>query len=237
MESPNRLLLLAAVLAATVAMSGCSIFRMGKVEDPQTEEQAAAEEEAEDADSTPPRVIEPNVARRKIKTPKIDNENWEVGVGAGFVSIEDFGTNPTYAAQLTYHVTEDFFFRADLGQSTAGKTSFETLGGDIELLTGDERRFTYYSLSLGYNFLPGEVFLGRGLAMTSAFYLIGGIGAVEFAGDQRFTVSFGGGYRVLPTDWLAIHVTVEDRVFDSDLLGVNKLTNNLEANIGVTVFF
>jgi len=237
MESSNRLLLLAAVLAATAAMSGCSIFRRDKVEQPQTEEQAAAEEEAEDADSTPPRVIEPNVARRKIKTPKIDNENWEIGVGAGFVSIEDFGTNPTYAAQLSYHVTEDFFFRADLGQSTAGKTSFETLGGDIELLTGDERRFTYYSLSLGYNFLPGEVFLGRDTAMNSSFYVLGGIGSVDFAGDNRLTLNFGAGFRVLPTDWLAIHLAVQDRVFDSDLLGESKVTNNIETILSATVFF
>src|SRR6187397_3566771 len=196
MESSNRLLFLAALAAMTAAMSGCSIWHKEKVEAPQTEEQAAAEEEAEDADSTPPRVIEPNVARRKIKTPKIDNENWEIGVGAGFVSIEDFGTNPTYAAQLSYHVTEDFFFRADLGQSTAGRTSFETLGGNIELLTGDERRFTYYSLSLGYNFLPGEVFFGRKLAMNSGFYLLGGIGNVKFAGDDHLTINFGAGYRV-----------------------------------------
>ena len=125
--------------------------------------------------------------------------------GLGFMSIEDFGTNSTYAAQLTYHVTEDFFFRGDLGQSTAGQTSFETLGGNIELLTGDERRFTYYSLSLGYNFLPGEVFLGRKLAMNSGFYLLGGIGSVKFAGDNRLTINLGAGYRVLPTDWLAIH--------------------------------
>lgn len=237
MESPNRLLLLAAVIAATVTVSGCSIFRRDKVEQQQTEEQAAAEEEAEDADSTPPRVIEPNVARRKIKTPKIDNENWEIGAGAGFVSIEDFGTNPTYAGQLTYHVTEDFFFRADLGQSTAGKTSFETLGGDIELLTGDERRFTYYSLSLGYNFLPGEVFLGRNLAMNSGFYVMGGIGSVKFAGDNRLTLNLGAGFRVLPTDWLAIHIGVQDRVFDSDLLGETKVTNNIETLLSATVFF
>jgi len=236
MESSNRLLLLA-VLVALTSLSGCSIFRRDKVEQPQTEEQAAAEEEAEDADSTPPRVIEPNVARRKIKTPKIDNENWEIGVGAGFVSIEDFGTNPTYAAQLSYHVTEDFFFRADLGQSTAGKTSFETLGGDIELLTGDERRFTYYSLSLGYNFLPGEVFLGRDTAMNSSFYLLGGIGSVDFAGDQRLTLNLGAGFRVLPTDWLAIHLAVQDRVFDSDLLGETKVTNNIEMLLSTTVFF
>ena len=109
MESSNRLLLLAATLSAVLMLTGCQTikgwFGKDEVEQQQTEEQAAAEEAAEDADSTPPRVIEPNVARRKIKTPKIDNENWEVGAGFGFVSIEDFGTNSGYAGMLTYHVT------------------------------------------------------------------------------------------------------------------------------------
>ena len=241
MESRNRLLLLTSVLAATLLLSGCASLRWPWGKDKQIEEQQteaeAAEEEAEEQDVSPPRVIEPNVARRKIKTPKIDNENWEVGVGLGFMTIEDFGTNVTYAGQLTYHVTEDFFFRADLGQSTAGRTSFETLGGNIELLTGDERRFTYYSLSLGYNFLPGEVYLGRNLAMNSGFYLLGGIGSVDFAGDNRLTVNLGAGYRVLPTDWLAIHIGVQDRVFDSDLLGETKVTNNIETLLSATVFF
>jgi len=241
MESPNRLLLLG-VLSASFALSGCSTIRgwFGKdkpVEKQQTEEQAAAEEQAEDSDSTPPRVIEPSVARRKIKRPKIDNENWEIGGGFGFISVEDFGTNPAYAGQITYHVTEDFFFRADLGQTTAGKTSFETLGGNVELLTGDERRFTYYSLSLGYNFLPGEVYLGRDTAMNSGFYVLGGIGSVKFGGDNRLTLNFGAGYYVLPTDWLAIHLGVQDRVFDSDLLGETKVTNNIEMLLSATVFF
>jgi outer membrane beta-barrel protein len=241
MESRNRLLFLSSVVAATVLLSGCASLRWPWSKDKQVEAQQtdaeAAEEEAEELDVSPPRVIEPNVARRKIKTPRIDNENWEVGAGLGFMTIEDFGTSATYAAQLTYHVTEDFFFRADLGQSTAGRTSFETLGGNIELLTGDERRFTYYSLSLGYNFLPGEVFLGRNLAMNSGFYLLGGIGSVDFAGDNRLTINLGAGYRVLPTDWLAIHIGVQDRVFDSDLLGETKVTNNIETLLSATVFF
>jgi outer membrane beta-barrel protein len=240
MESRNRLLLLTAVCVGTLMLSGCASFRWpwhkDRVEETPTEAEAA-EEEAEDQDVTPPRVIEPNVARRKIKTPRIDNENWELGVGLGFMTIEDFGTSSTYAAQLNYHVTEDFFFRIDAGQSTAGETSFETLGGDIELLTGDERRFTYYSLSLGYNFLPGEVYLGRNLAMNSGFYLMGGIGSVDFAGDNHLAINLGAGYRVLPTDWLAIHIGVMDRVFDSDLLGENKVTNNIETLLSATVFF
>jgi len=41
----------------------------------------------------------------------------------------------------------------------------------------------------------------------------------------------------VPTDWLAVHVTVQDRIFQSSLLGTTKLTNNLEARIGTTVFF
>ena len=241
MESRNRLLLLTTVCAATIMLSGCASLRWPWSKDKQVEGQQtdaeAAEEEAEDQDVTPPRVIEPNVARRKIKTPKIDNENWELGVGLGFMSIEDFGTNSTYAAQLNYHVTEDFFFRLDAGQSTAGETSFETLGGNIELLTGDERRFTYYSVALGYNFLPGEVFFGRKLAMNSGFYLLGGIGNVKFAGDDHLAINFGAGYRVLPTDWLAIHLGVQDRVFDSDLLGETKVTNNIETLLSATVFF
>jgi len=221
-----------------LTLSGCALFRRDKpAERQQTEDEAAADEAAEDADSTPPRVIEPNVARRKIKTPKIDNENWEIGGGYGVMSIEDFGTNPTYAAQINYHVTEDFFFRADLGRSNAGRTSFETLGGDIELLTGNQRQFTYYSLSLGYNFLPGEVYLGRKLAMNSGFYTLFGIGSVKFAGDNRLTINLGAGYRVLPTDWLAIHIGVQDRVFDSDLLGETKVTNNFETLLSATVFF
>jgi outer membrane beta-barrel protein len=81
------------------------------------------------------------------------------------------------------------------------------------------------------------VFIGRNLAMGSSLYLLGGVGSTKFAGDQHFTVNFGAGFRVLPTDWLAIHIGVQDLVFKSDLLGVDRLKNNLTAHIGATVFF
>ena len=96
--------------------------------------------------------------------------------------------------RLDYHISEDFFFEATYGRAKAGKTSFELLS-NVQLLSDAERRFTYYNLSLGYNVLPGEVFIGRNLAMTSALYLIGGIGSVKFAGDQNFTVNFGAGFQ------------------------------------------
>jgi outer membrane beta-barrel protein len=239
METRVRILLLTAVL---LGLPGCASVRnwfhhRQEVREAKAEARAEAAQADQPEDSAPPRVVDPEVERRKIKVPKIHSSNVELGLHYGALSIEDFGTNPSYGANIAYHITEDFFFDADVGRSTAGRTSFETLGGNVQLLTQKERRFTYYDLSLGYNFLPGEAFLGRGRAMTSAFYLLGGIGATDFAGDTKFTVNFGGGYRVLPSDWLAVHITVQDRIFQTSLLGVTKLTNNIEARIGTTVFF
>jgi outer membrane beta-barrel protein len=231
METRARLLLLS--LAASLLLGGCASMRAGKADAATTAADAAAEEPS----TRPPRVVEPEVERRKIKVARIDADNVEIGGSYGSLSIEDFGTNATWGVSAAYHVTEDFFFQGNFGRSKAGKTSYETLGGNVQLLTPAERQFTYYSLSLGYNLFPGEVYIGRSLAMNSGLYVMGGIGSTKFAGDQQFTVNFGAGYRLLPTDWLAIHIDVQDHVFRSDLLGTEKLVNNLGAGIGLTVFF
>jgi outer membrane beta-barrel protein len=253
MESRLRILL----LVAAASLSGCAYMPWHKKPAPEPEQQdtsavtALDARAAEQANGTgaagtgsasadnqaPPNVIQPVVERRKIKVPKIHAEDVEIGGFYGDLSIEDFGTNPVYGVRFDYHITEDFFFEGLVGQSQGGQTSFETLGGNVQLLTDAERRFTYYNLSLGYNILPGEIFLGTKHAMNSALYLIGGIGSVRFAGDQNFAANFGAGWRVLPTDWLAIHLDMQDIVFTSDLLGVNRLKNNLGANIGFSFFF
>jgi outer membrane beta-barrel protein len=184
----------------------------------------------------PPRVIQPEVERREVKVPKIRSQDIEVGGYFGTLNIEDFGAHPVYGVQAAYHVSEDFFFQAEAGRSKAGLTSFEILS-NIQLLTDSERWFKYYDLSVGYNFLPGEVFIGRNYALISSFYLLAGVGSTQFGGDQKFSVNFGAGYKILPTDWMAVHVAVEDRVYNSDVIGVEKLASNLEAHIGLTFFF
>jgi outer membrane beta-barrel protein len=240
MERRIRVLLLTVAVAT---LSGCAtVSNWFHQRQESRDERAQAREDAQRAeqgadDDTAPRVVEPQVERRKITVPKIRSANIEIGLNYGALSVEDFGTNQSYGVTAAYHVTEDFFFQGEWGQTKAGRTSFETLAGNIQLLTPPERHFTYYDLSLGYNFLPGEAFLGRGIALSSAFYVLGGIGTTDFAGDKKFTVNFGAGYRVLPSDWLAVHITVQDRVFQSDLLGVTKLTNNIEMRVGTTVFF
>jgi len=230
METGLRVLLLTALLAT---LPGCASWRHHGTPPPPSTPTAAAQS----PDEAPPRVVEPEVTRREIKVPKIRSSNVELGLFYGELSIEDFGAHPVSGITVAYHITEDFFFQAEAGRAKAGRTSFEVLNGGVQLLTDSERQFTYYDLSLGYNFLPGEAFLGRGVAMTSAFYLIGGFGGTDFAGDTKFTLNFGAGYRVVPIDWMAVHVTVQDHVFQTSLLGTTKLTNNLEARLGVTVFF
>lgn len=244
METRVRGLLLTAALMTLPLLPGCASvhrWREHRAEVRAAKEEARAEAaqagSSAGSDSVPPGVVQPQVARQKVVVPKIRSSNIELGAHYGVMSIEDFGSHPAYGADLAYHMTEDLFVRAELGRSTGGLTSFETLSGGLRLLTEGERKFTYYDLGLGYNFLPGEAFFGRSRAMTSSFYVVGGAGATQFAGDKKFTVTVGAGYQVLPLDWIAVRVGFEDHMFNTDLLGTDKLTNNLEAGLGISAFF
>jgi len=188
-------------------------------------------------DTGQPPVIEPDVARREIEPPKIDTEDFEVGVFMGQLSVEDFGVNTVSGARFAYHVTEGFFVELAAGQADTELTSFERLSGAAQLLTDSEREYSYYNVPLGYNILPGEHFVGGERAMNTQTYVIGGVGKTTFAGDDRFTINFGVGMRFMPLDWLAVHGGIRDHVFDIDLLGEEKTAHNLEATLGVTFFF
>ena len=242
METRIRILLLASVLTLT---SGCATMHRLWPWHRHVDPEVAARKADADADAAaaaadtaaPPTVIEPQVVRRKIKVPKIAAKDIEIGANYGEISIESYTAAPVWGLTADYHITEDFFFEAATGRAQAGQTSFETLSGNIQLLTDSERQFTYYNLSVGYNFLPGEVFLGPNHALTSALYILGGMGGVKFEGNSTFTANFGAGFRVLPTDWLAIRIEAQDLVFKSDFLGTNRLRNNLTAHIGASVYF
>jgi outer membrane beta-barrel protein len=102
-----------------------------------------------------------------------------------------------------YHVTEDIFLEAFLARSKAG---IEQPRDDVSRhhgVSNSGRQFTYYDLDVGYNILPGEIFLGRGHAFNSALYVTAGMGDVKFADKDQFALNFGVGERLLITDWLA----------------------------------
>lgn len=182
-------------------------------------------------------VIQPEIKRREVKEADIDTENFEVGVFAGFISIEDFGTNAVYGASLDYHITEDLFVQGRIGFSKAGTTSFERLGGGITLLNDDQRKYQYYNISLGYNLLPGEAFLSRDTAYNTSLYVIIGAGNTDFAGDNFFTINWGAGYAITFSDWFAAHMDFRDHMFNINVTGEDKTSHNLEATLDLTFYF
>jgi outer membrane beta-barrel protein len=214
------------------ALSGCGLFGGNKEPPPLGTE---GEKPAPEANEQP--VINPEVTRRKIKVPKIKNEDFEIGPYIGILSIEDFGSHSVYGARLAYHITEDFFLEGVYGLSKGGTTSYERLSGGPKLLSDDDRRYTYYALNAGWNALPGEIFIGTNRAYNTNFYVTVGIGGTKFAKDNRFTANAGLGYRILLNRWIAAHFDFRDYLFDIDLLGEKKVAHNLEGSLGLTVFF
>ena len=217
----------------------------GKFTPPITQEQNSNQDSGESnaslknvtIDKGTDQVIQPSIQRREISIDKIDTEDFEIGAYAGLLSTEDFGANLVIGARAAYHINEYFFTEFAIGTSKTQETSYEKLSGGAPLITEDERQLTYYNVSLGFNLLPGEAFIGSGYAFNTALYVIGGVGITRFAGDDHFTINYGGGYRFLATDWFAIHFDVRDHVFSIDLLGEEKISHNLETHGGVTVFF
>jgi len=182
-------------------------------------------------------VISPDIERREIERPAIDTEDFEVGMFVGILSIQDFNSEVVYGVRAAWHVTEDFFFEMDYGASKADLTSYEKLTGGPPLFEDSERDYSYYTLNLGWNALPGEVFIFDDYAMKSDFYLIGGVGNTDFLGDNWFTVSLGVGYRLLINDWITWRVDMRDHIFDRDVFGQEETTNNIEWTTGITFFF
>lgn len=182
-------------------------------------------------------IVGPDAERRQISERKLDTENFEIGLFAGLLSVEDFGSNPVVGASLAYHITEDFFLQANYAQSETRETSYELLSGAVELLTEDQRDYRYYNLSLGYNLLPGQIYLGRNWAFNTSAYLIGGVGNTDFAAQAYFTYNLGAGFKLYATDWIALDLGMRVHIFEHELFGRDTRVNNLEARFGASFFF
>lgn len=182
-------------------------------------------------------IINPDLERRTIKEDMIDSENFEFGAFYGMLGIEDFGTNEVVGISVAYHITEDFFTEATYAVSRTEKTSYELLSGGVELLTEEERDLTYYNLSLGYNLFPGQIFVSDKWSFNTRFYVIAGVGNTQFASKEYFTYNFGAGLRIYATDWVAFDLSLRDHVFSHELFGESKEAQNLEARVGLSLFF
>lgn len=230
----NKNVVLSAVAILNIVLFNGSAFAQGSLVKGAFTKKAA--NPMQENKEQPPALIDPNIERRDISESDIDTEDIEIGIFGGFISIEDFESSEVVGVSLAYHINENLFLEARYAQATAGQTSFEKLSGGAPFLTDDERDYTYYNLSLGYN-INGETFFTDNLVFNSDFYFTLGAGSTNFGGDERFTVSAGAGYRLLLTDFWALKVDVRDHVFTSDIIGVEKDVHNLAITLGTTFFF
>jgi len=198
---------------------------------------AADETDTEDNIEEQGSLVQPQIERTEFDESAIDADDFELTVFTGMLSIEDFGVNSVTGFKLAYHVNESFFVQAEMGESDAGETSFEVLNGGAPLLSDDERAFEYYQFNVGYNLFPGETFVTDETTLNNAFYLIAGIGDAEFAGDDRYTYSYGFGYRLIFWDFMAFTTELRDYVFDMDVFGEDVETNNIAYTFALSLYF
>ncbi len=199
---------------------------------------AAACAGASAADQAPAddQVVVPQVDRRDIQPPRFPSNDFEIGAFVGTYATQNFGSSVVGGVRLGYHVTEDFFVEGVYAQTKVSDEAFrQVLPGGV--FPTQKVTLSYYNLSVGYNVLPGEVFIGGKRARPATFYLIGGVGSTRFDQQRRPTFNLGVGYRVFLADWAALQVDMRDHIYSLDLLGKRQSTQNLEWTGGLTVFF
>jgi outer membrane beta-barrel protein len=192
------------------------------------------------AQSTPQpsneQVIVPQVDRRDVKLPRIPSNDFEVGVFGGTYSTQNFGSSAIGGLRLGYHITEDVFVEAAYAQTKVSDENYrQILPGGI--FPEEKTKLSYYNLSVGYNLLPGEIFLGKNIAKSTAVYLIGGVGSTKIDTQRRQTFNVGFGLRLWLADWAALQLDVRDHIFSLDILGKRENTQNPELTGGLTFFF
>jgi outer membrane beta-barrel protein len=181
-------------------------------------------------------VVVPQVERREVKPPRYPSNDFEVGAFIGTYATQNFGSSLVYGLRLGYAITEDFFVQGVYGSTKVSDDNFRQILPGGVFPTSSEQ-LSYYNLSVGYNVLPGEVFIGANRALPSAMYLIAGVGSTDFAGQSRQTFNVGLGARVFLKDSFAMQVDVRDHIFSLDVLGQSESTQNLELTFGFSFFF
>ncbi len=188
------------------------------------------------APAAAPPVVEPQVARRDLKLPKYPSRDFEIGLFTGIYSTQNFGSSSVSGVRLGYHITEDVFFTGQYGTTKVSDESFrQILPGGI--FVNRSETLKYYTLAMGYNLLPGEVFFGAGNAKLSQGYVLVGAGTTDFAGQRKQTIDLGFGLRLLWNQRFALQTEVRDHMFSLDLLGRRDTTHNPEITFGLTLIF
>lgn len=181
-------------------------------------------------------VIKPQEQASSIRPAVIQGGQFELGPYVGFLSVEDFNTNPVVGLSATYFINSRFLAQLNYGQSSVGRATFEeVLEGDF--LSESERDFKYQALMAGYNLMPGRSFLGERRKFNSYIYLMAGAARVSFAGEDNPGLVLGVTYKTVLREWLNVNLDFRDFVVDRSFLNDQKTTHNIEVSLGLSLLF
>jgi outer membrane beta-barrel protein len=232
--------LTAAVLAALAAVAVLAPRAAHAADAPDTGSGTGTGSDTGNPDTTTAggndQVITPDMDRRDVHKPRYPSNDIELDIFGGGYTTSNFGSSGVAGGRLGYHITEDFFVEGSFGYSKVSDKAFrQILPGGIFASGIDTLR--YREVTLGWNALPGEVFLGSKHAKPSSIYFLGGLGTTSFDEQRAQTFVWGMGARVLFTDWFALRLDVRDHVFAIDLLGKRQIENNPELTTSLAFFF
>jgi len=176
-------------------------------------------------------IVKPDTEQEIIKDSDIRNVSMSVGMYAGVISYENFNSNYLAALYISYPFNEKVFVEAEFGVSAINDSEYRNIG--LPLFDSEESDVSFYTVLVGYNLLPGEVYWSQTKTLISSFYLVGGIGSITFDEQDTVTINLGAGFKMELDDNMSLRFEARDRVFDTDTLGTDKLSNNVEFHLGI----
>jgi outer membrane beta-barrel protein len=176
-------------------------------------------------------IVKADTEQELIKDSDIVNTSMSMGVYAGLINYENFNSSYLFGLYFTYPFDEHVFVEAEFGVSSLNDTEYRRIG--LTLLSEEDVDVQFYTILVGYNLLPGEVYWSREKTMVSRFYLIAGVGSVSFDNNSYVSVQYGAGFKVELDKNKSIRFETRDRLYDSDILGTDKLSNNIEFHLGI----
>lgn len=176
-------------------------------------------------------IVKADTEQDLIKDADLKNTSMSVGIYTGLINYENFNSNYLVGLTFSYPFDEHVFIDAEFGVSSINDTEYRNIG--LPLLSEEETDVQFYTVLVGYNILPGEVYWSREKTLISNFYLIGGVGSISFDNNNYVSVQFGAGFKMGLDKNKSIRFEARDRLFDTDILGTDKLSNNIEFHLGI----
>lgn len=190
-------------------------------------------------ESKPVKIIEPKKQVEKAKSARIDTEKFQVGLTYGYLSLEEFNTNPVWGLSATYQLTSKVLLKFDYAVSDVDLTTFEA-GDGIVFVAEDDRELTYTTLGGAYKLFTARSFFRSKSKYDSDIYVTASVGQYDFAAETEMGFAFGISYRTVLTDWLVMTVDFDDHIVEvKDVFGdgSSKNSQNLEFALGLNALF